>query len=181
MVCFLAMEILQMIELYRTYRGVRRCEHWSDLCSLPDMNKTYNLFVGLTFALLVTPLVDVIAQVPYNVHAPDAALRNEVRVVNGSYWPITVSVVPKDSTLALQGMQFVLHSRDTIMIADYTTLGEFRSPVETMTVKGTMTNTKGKVKTIGVLMMEKRQISKEHRVWYYEVMPASGGSMRFGF
>ena len=68
-----------------------------------------------------------------------------------------------------------------MMIADYTTLGEFPSPVETMTVKGTMTNTKGKVKTIGVLMMEKRQISKEHRVWYYEVMPASGGSMRFGF
>lgn len=101
--------------------------------------------------------------------------------MNGSTWPITVAVMPKDTSLALQGMKFVIQPRDTIMISDYTTLGAFRSPVEMMTVKGTMTNTKGKVRTIGVLMMEKRQISKEHRVWYYEVMPASGGSMRFGF
>jgi len=139
------------------------------------------LLVGLVLACLGASMDQVIAQVPYNVHAPTAELRNEARMVNSSSWPITVSVVPKDTTLALQGMQFVIQPRDTIMIADYTTLGEFRSPVEMMTVKGTMTNKKGKVKTIGVLMMEKRQISKEHRVWYYEVMPASGGSMRFGF
>lgn len=146
-----------------------------------DMYKTYNLFVGLTIALSFTPFAGVIAQIPYNVHASDAMLRNEVRVVNGSSWPITVAVVPKDTTLELQGMQFVIQPRDTVLIADYSTLGQFRSPVEMITVKGTMTNKKGKVKTIGVLMMEKRQINKEHRVWYYDVMPAGGGSIRFGF
>ncbi len=144
------------------------------------MYKTLVLLVGLV-ACVGASMDQVIAQVPYNVHAATAELRNEVRIVNGSGWPITVSVVPKDTTMALQGMQFIIQPRDTIMIADYNTLGQFRSPVEMMTVKGTMTNTKGKVKTIGVLMMEKRQISKEHRVWYYEVMPAGGGSMRFGF
>ena len=145
------------------------------------MGKTFFLLVALAIAGVFAPVQPLIAQVPYSVHPPTTELRNEVRVVNGSGWAITVAVLPKDTTLALQGMQFIIQPRDTVLIADYNTLGQFRSPVEMMTVKGTMTNKKGKVKTIGVLMMEKRQISKEHRVWYYDVMPAGGGSIRFGF
>lgn len=111
---------------------------------------------------------------------PVGEFRNEAVVVNGSSWVVEVLVTPKDPSMALQGMQFSIQPRDTIRIADYISTDDFRSPVEMVTVRGTVRNRKGKTSSIGVLMNQKRQVTKQHRKWYYEVMP-SGGGVGFSF
>gem|GEM_PF-6803541 len=100
---------------------------------------------------------------------------NDVFVVNGSNWSVLIRVTPKSASLELQGSEFVLAPGKTMTIARYSEGQAFVSPVEMMTVSGTVTNRRGKTRTIGVLMMEKRQPSKDRRAYYYHVMPGGGG------
>ena len=148
-----------------------RCEHRGDLCRV----LSFRTLLLLSACLLFTSSFGQKEDPGSTEHV------NEVIVVNTTSWPVEVRVAPKDASMQLLGMQFMIQPRDTIQIANYTTQGTFRSPVEVMTVKGIMTTKRGKEKTIGVLMMEKRAISKQHRMWFYHVMPVGGGSIGFGF
>lgn len=105
---------------------------------------------------------------------------SEVYVANGSSWPVLISVEAKDASLALHGSQFMLPPGESVLVATYSDQNDFISPVQKMTVTGTVTNRRGKKKTAGVLMMEKRQVDKQRRAWFYHVMP-NGGRVGFGF
>ena len=110
--------------------------------------------------------------------APDGtAFHSEVRVKNGSNQQVLINVVPKGSALPLQGSAFMLDPGREEVIAQYDDQGDFVSPVQKLVVSGRVTNLRGKQRTIGVLMMEKRQVDAHHRMWYYEVM---SGGMRVG-
>lgn len=116
-----------------------------------------------------------------NAHSLDTtAHQSTVYVVNASQWPVLIKVVPKGNSLELEGSQFVLGAGKEMAIAQYADSLDFVSPVQKMTVTGTVTNRRGKEQTIGVLMMEKRRIDDHHRMWIYQVMP-SGGRVGFGF
>ncbi len=130
--------------------------------------------------LVLLCIAPAVGQAGAQQKGPVGEFRNEAVVVNGSRWVVEVVVTPKDPSMALQGMQFSIQPRDTIRIADYFSAGDFRSPIEMVTVRGTVRNLKGKTNSIGVMMNQKRQVSKQHRKWYYEVMP-SGGSVGFSF
>lgn len=105
---------------------------------------------------------------------------NDVIVTNGASWPVTINVVPKHASLALQGSQFVLQPGASMPVANYTTTGEFESPVKQMTISGTTTNRRGKEKQVPVLMMEERRRGPTHRAWIYHVLP-NGGGVGLGF
>ncbi len=105
---------------------------------------------------------------------------NEIIVRNSTSWAVTITVVPKHPSMEGQGSTFVLEPGGSTVIGRYSDPDGFVSPVQRMTVTGTVRNRKGKPKAIGVLMMDKRQVSPEHRAWYYHVM-GNGGSVGFSF
>lgn len=105
---------------------------------------------------------------------------NEIIVQNSTSWPVTITVTPKHPSMEGQGSTFVLEPGGSTVISRYSEPEDFVSPVQRMTVTGTVPNRKGKQKAIGVLMMDKRQVDPEHRAWYYHVM-GSGGSVGFSF
>ena len=120
-------------------------------------------------------------QLPTVVTTPKPVDRtSEVYVANGSSWPVVITVDAKDAALALQGSQFILPPGESVLVATYTDPNDFISPVHKISVTGSVTNRRGKKKTVGVLMMEKRQVDNQRRAWFYHVMP-NGGRVGFGF
>jgi len=105
---------------------------------------------------------------------------NEVFVVNGSGWPVEITVEPRDPSPALQGSKFVLAAGESRMVGTYSIGEQFGSPVQRMKVTGTVTNKRGKQRQVGVLMMEERQVDPQRKAWFYHVMP-NGGRVGFGF
>ncbi|HRH70465.1 MAG TPA: hypothetical protein PLB89_13235 [Flavobacteriales bacterium] len=105
---------------------------------------------------------------------------NEIIVQNSTNLPVTITVTPKHPSMEGQGSTFVLQPGGSTVIGRYSEPDDFVSPVQRMTVSGTVRNHKGKQRTIGVLMMEKRQVSPQHRAWYYQVM-GNAGSVGFSF
>ncbi|MBL7950182.1 MAG: hypothetical protein JNM62_00565 [Flavobacteriales bacterium] len=128
------------------------------------------------FAILMT----LFSRAQVSTSLATGVFHSEVYVVNGSSWPVLITVAPKGKALALEGSQFILEAGKEMSIASYTDSLDFVSPVQKMTVTGTVTDRRGKPKTIGVLMMEKRRIDDHRHQWIYEVMPA-GGRVGFGF
>jgi len=105
---------------------------------------------------------------------------SEIFVQNTTSWSVTITVEPKHPAMEGQGSTFILEPGGSTVIGRYSDPDGFVSPVQRMTVTGTVPNRKGKQKTIGVLMMDKRQVDPEHRAWYYHVM-SSSGSVGFSF
>ncbi len=129
-------------------------------------------FHPLVLAMVVCQLVSAQAAVPL--------FSNEVIVQNATSWAVTVTVVPKHPSMEGQGSTFVLEPGGSTVIGRYGDPEGFVSPVQRMTVTGTVRNRNGKQKPIGVLMMDKRQVDPQHRTWYYHVM-GNGGSVGFSF
>lgn len=105
---------------------------------------------------------------------------NEVFVVNGSSWPVEITVEPRDPSPALQGSKIVLAAGESRMVGTYSVGETFVSPVQRMKVVGMVTNKRGKQRQVGVLMMEERQVDPQRKAWFYHVMP-NGGRVGFGF
>jgi hypothetical protein len=105
---------------------------------------------------------------------------NEVFVVNGSSWPVEITVEPRDPSPALQGSKFVLPAGESKLVGTYSVGETFVSPVQRMKVTGRVTNKRGKQRQVGVLMMEDRQVDPQRKAWFYHVMP-NGGRVGFGF
>ena len=105
---------------------------------------------------------------------------NEVYVVNGSRWPVEVSVEPMAPSPALQAGKYLIAPGAQQLIGSYSIGEAFVSPVKRMKVTGRATNRKGRQRAIGVLMMEDRQLGPERKVWYYHVM-GTGGRVGIGF
>ena len=105
---------------------------------------------------------------------------NETIVQNSTTWPVTITVTPKHPSMEGQGSTFVLEPGGYTVIGRYSEPEGFVSPVQRMTVTGTVRNRKGKQKAIGVLMMDQRQVNPGHRAWYYHVM-GNGASVGFSF
>lgn len=135
---------------------------------------------GLIFLLLTLALIGTAQVTPSEPVGPQIQFTNDAVVVNSAPWPVLVIATPKNDILELQGSQFLLAAGKSMRIARYVTDSIFVSPVDLMTVTGTMTDRKGKDRTIGVLMMEKRRVDDHHRTWIYQVM-GGGAGVGFGF
>lgn len=105
---------------------------------------------------------------------------NEVYVVNGSSWPVEVSVEPMAPSPALQAGKYLLAPGAQQLIGSYSIGEAFVSPVKRMKVTGHTTNLKGRQRVIGVLMMDSQQMDPERKAWYYHVM-STGGRVGIGF
>lgn len=66
------------------------------------------------------------------------------------------------------------------LIGTYVDEGGFVSPVKKLRVTGTVTNKRGKRRTVGVLLMEERKVDMHHKTWVYHVM-SQGGRVGIGF
>lgn len=135
---------------------------------------------ALVFLFLTSAMIGTAQVPPHEPVGSQVQFTNDVVVVNSSPWPVLVVATPKNEVLELQGSRFVLEAGKSMRIARYVTDNTFVSPVDLMTVTGTMTDRKGKDRTIGVLMMEKRRVDDHHRTWIYQVM-GGGAGVGFGF
>lgn len=104
---------------------------------------------------------------------------NEVHIMNASSWQVEFNISPKDPSPALQASQFVLAPGQSKLVGTYSVGETFVSPVQRMSVVGTVMNKRGKKKQVGVLLMEQRQIDPQRKAWTYHVMP-NGGRIGFG-
>lgn len=126
------------------------------------------------------PLSPVVPQPPHTAVPCQRMFVNEVFVVNGSSWPVEITVEPKDPSPALVGSKFILPAGGSQLVGTYSVGETFVSPVQRMQVTGKVTNKRGKQRQVGVLMMEERQVDPQRKAWFYHVMP-NGGRVGFGF
>ena len=129
--------------------------------------------------LLLLTLALVVCR-PVSAQPTVSQFLNEVVIQNSTPWTVTITVTPKHVSMEGQGSTFILQPGGSTLIGRYSEASDFVSPVQRMTVTGTVRNRNGKQKTIGVLMMDKRQVDPQHRIWNYHVM-GSGGSVGFSF
>lgn len=104
-----------------------------------------------------------------------SGLINEVYVVNGSGRPCDVVMEPRTADRSLGNAAFPLQHGDTMYVGHYRSTGDFRSPVDLIRISGTMIGRNAKKQKVPVLMMQKKQLSPRHRIYYYRVSPYGGG------
>lgn len=105
---------------------------------------------------------------------------NEVYVLNDGRVPCRIDITPRGDAKDLPARTFTLRPGETARVGHFVSERGFRSPVDVIVVKGTVTLNNGKPSTVGVLMERKQNMGPQQRAYYYQV--AVGGSrVGFGF
>lgn len=100
---------------------------------------------------------------------------NEVFVVNKARTLVAVFVKPKTGYHALEPDRILLAPGDTAFVGRYTEGEVFVSPADRALLEGVYKNRRGKERKLGVLLMDQRQVSAEHRAYFYHVQPYGTG------
>lgn len=100
---------------------------------------------------------------------------NEVFVVNKARTLVAVLVKPKTGYHALEPDRILLAPGDTAFVGRYTEGEVFVSPADRALLEGVYKNRRGKERKLGVLLMGQRQVSAEHRAYFYHVQPYGTG------
>ena len=105
---------------------------------------------------------------------------NEVYVLNDGRGPCRIDITQRGDAKELPARTFTLRPGETARVGHFLSEGQFRSPVDVIVVKGTVTLANGKPSTVGVLMERKQNKGPQQRAYFYQVA-VGGARVGFGF
>ena len=97
---------------------------------------------------------------------------NEVFAVNATKWACVLKVEAKQASPAMPTGSFTLQPGDSIRVGTYSMGETFDAPDKHVTLTAQRPNGKGRKRSpMEVLFLQQQQISKEHRSYYFYVLP----------